>query len=197
MSGSLGLYRNVLHINNLYQKSKDWAHICQTEKHYGFDECGRLEGGKSAYAHLRTVGNLKGMRLETESITYVLEQESPDVRFFAQTLIKESIVEGSVLVYDKGQIRMHLSSENRHPVGLEFAYYHYISEKNNRFFSFPNWTQVPEVFYIDETGFYTETEFLNRDKIRQSRRLKGHLNYYFKTLPSKIWSKIKKKLLKS
>ena len=156
-----------------------------------------MEGGKSAYAHLRAEGTLSGVGLETQSITYVLEQTALNIRFFAQTLIKESIVEGSVLIYDKGHIRMHLSSENRHPVGLEFAYYHYISEKNNRFFSFPDWAQVPDVFYIDETGFYTETEFLSRDKIRQSRRLKGHLNYYFRTLPSKIWSKIKKKLLKS
>jgi len=198
VSGSFALYKNREEVNNLYKKSADWEKVAKSVDYQRFDECGLLKSAeKMAYRTLAKGENILNLELETESITYIVERikqsaESSHFAFFQQTLIKESIQKGSILKYEKGQVFIHKSSETRHPENMQFAHYHFITEKNNGFFQFPNWGEIPDIFYIDETGFYTEAEFKNHQTIYNQRIRAGKLKYWFRTVPKKIWSKISK-----
>ena len=202
ISGSLALYKNNEVVNNLYKSSKDWQKVAQSVDHLRFDECGILKTEqKMAYQLLAKGANILDLDMEIESISYVAEaikQQKIEVKvnIFQQTLIKESIMKNSILKYENGAIFMYKSSEARHPENMQFAHYHFITEKNNGIFQFPNWEIVPNVFYIDETGFYTEKEFLNRELIYNQRIGAAKIKYWTQTIPKKIWAKIINKFKK-
>ncbi len=196
ISGSFALYRNSQEVNSLYTYSRDWQRIATESEYLRFDECGVLRGTKAmAYSMLAKGQSILDLDLEIQSISYVAELVKQGklpihIRLQQQTLAKESIVAGTILQYQHGAISVHTSSEARHPAGMEFLHYHYITEKYNRYFQFPRWANVPATFYIDETGFYTEADFANRATLYAQRRRAGDWRYYLGTLPRKIWKKI-------
>jgi hypothetical protein len=197
VSGSFALYRNTALVNNLYKESKDWQKVAQSTDYLRFDECGILKNKeKLAYSFLSKGANILDLDMEIQSISYIIEQKKQqkndtNIRIFQQTVIKESIVKGSVLKYENGQIFIFKSTEIRHPENMQFAHYHFITEKNNGIFQYPKWEIVPAIFYIDETGFYTEMEFENRQYIYKQRIKAAKWNYWVKIFPKKVIKKLK------
>jgi len=173
VSGSFSLYRNITKINNLFQSSKSVPDIFLSDHHYSFTECMRLWDKLIKGSDILDVD-------DNESMTYLIEKNSlaGKLKYFHDTLIKESIDRNDFVCFDNGCV---IDSNYR-----EYAFYHYISEKNKFKFVFPKWNIVPDKFYIDRTGFYTENEWNNlvyRNILRIFRRLSGFgkfIRYYYK-----------------
>jgi len=199
ISGSFALYRNNDMVNNLFRESKDWQKVLQDNYYYRFDECGTMKAGEAmAYSLILSGKPILELDSEVESISHLVEKIKQKklnlpLNIYQQTCIKESISPNMLLKYDKGSIAIAESTHPSYPVGMKFLHYHYITEKKNRYFSFPNWKEIPDIFYIDETGFYNVADIERRSTIKRKRKLNGNLKYYFSTLPKKIYKKIFKK----
>ncbi len=203
LSGSFSLYRNVPRLNKLYTRSESWQRVAESSTHFRFDEIGVAKGtGAMIYSQVAKGTPLENIENEIESITHVLrrtEREDAEglsncapLRIHWQTVIRESIPEGMVLQYQHGRIFVYEGFSPSIPKDLQFALYHYISEKNNGYFVFPYWQDVPESFFIDNTGFYNKIEFQrDRASMRRRRRLAGYWRYYTRTLPAKVWRKLR------
>lgn len=192
ISGPFSLYRNSEYINGLYLLSRDWQRIASRPDYFRFDETGVLKGSRAMPYPLIAAGrSILDLELEAESITALIERllvegQAP-LRVYRQTHIKESLDKDMILCFDKGQITLLKD-------GRQFAHYHYITEKNNGFFSFPKWRKVPDIFYIDYTGFYTQHEYEHEyERIRRRRHWAGRWKYYTQALPRRIWRKVFKK----
>ena len=196
ISGLFSLYRNAAYCNSLYLKSRDWQRIATDSDYLRFDETGVIKTTRAMPYPLLAAGkNSLDLDLEAESITALLERLARDgdsqVRVYKQTHIKESLPESMILRYDKGALTVFAGGTAQYPNGTIFAHYHYITEKNNRYFGFPNWAEVPSIFYIDYTGFFSQEDMdFEQARIRARRRLRGNLRYYFKTFPRKVWKKL-------
>lgn len=196
ISGPFSLYRNADFTNKLYLQSRDWQRIATDEELLRFDETGVLKTSRAMPYPLLAAGqSISDIALEAESITALIarieQQGDMRIRVFRETLIKESINENMILQYKQGTLSIFSGGNKQHPDGRQYAHYHYITEKNNRFFTFPDWTAVPDVFYIDDTGFYTQEEFQRSyQSIRRRRRLSGHFRYYTRTFPRRVWKKL-------
>ena len=196
ISGSFALYRNIEAVNSLYLQSKDWKQILEDEKYYRFDECGTMmEGEAMAYHYIQNGKPILGLDSEVESITHIVEKIKVKIldlpiRIYQKTCIKESLSPDMLLKYDKGEITMVESATKNHPIGSKYLHYHYITEKKNLWFRFPNWAQIPDVFYIDDTGFYREEELPKRAQIRSKRKMEGNLKYWTRVFPKKVFKKL-------
>jgi hypothetical protein len=196
ISGPFSLYRNADYCNNLYLKSKDWQRIATNGDYFRFDETGVIKSSRAMPYPLLAAGkNILDLELEAESITALLARLATDkdsnIRVYQQTHIKESLSKTMILRYDKGALTVFANGNSQHPIGCSFAHYHYITEKNNRYFGFPNWAEVPSTFYIDYTGFFTQQEMDNDyNSLRRRRLLRGNLRYYLQTFPRKVWKKL-------
>ena len=149
-SGPFMLYRNLAAINLLFKASKDWQKILATEKYIGFDET-FLDWDKYRKPDFDV------LKEPTHNMTYLVRKAQSETSFsvHTKTLIKESIPENDYLHYSNGKI---LDAK-----GKEFLLYHFISEKKNLRFEFPNWDIVPNEYYIDNTGFFTKIQFLENN----------------------------------
>ncbi len=175
VSGSFCLYRNTTEINNLFRCSKSVPSVFLNDHHYSFTECMHLWD--------QLIKGFDILKIDyDESMTYLIQKKSleGELKYYHNTVIKESIDRKDFVCFNNGRV---LDSKN-----CEYAFYHYITEKNKFKFFFPIWENVPDKFYIDSTGFYTESEWNNllyRFIFRISRRVSGfkkfisyYLNHY-------------------
>ena len=196
ISGPFSLYRNAEYCNNLYLKTRDWQRVVMNNELFRFDETGEIKTSRAmAYPLIAAGQSILDLDLETDSMTALLARLARDgdnqVRVYQQTHIKESLPESMILRYDKGALTVFAGGTAQYPNGTSFAHYHYITEKNNRYFGFPDWAEVPSIFYIDYTGFFTQQDMdFEQTRIRARRRLRGNFRYYFKTFPRKVWKKL-------
>jgi hypothetical protein len=194
LSGSFALYRNIDAVNELFKKSKDWEKVVTAQVYFGLDECSKPKtlGSDSIFVSLVKGMNILNLETEIESMTHLMEREKigDGLRIFQETLIKESLDNDMLLKFDKGKISMNKSKSKNHTIGTAYLHYHYITEKRNRYFRIPKWLEIPDVFYIDNTGFYREEEIGTRFLIRIKRIFSGNLFYLFRILPKKLKNKI-------
>lgn len=150
-SGYFMLFKNTGTINTLFKRSADYKKVFTSSIHYCFDECNfkfaSLENGKSIFETNAKIdaGSILETTVEIESLMHIIksaEQEKIITPYFDFL-----IVEGNPgrLKWEKGI----LSYKNE----LEVLLYHMIDIKADIYFKFPNWKQVPETYYIDETSF--------------------------------------------
>ena len=176
-SGAFSIFKNNERLKKLFLESEDFTQkVVTSSALLGFDEvfC-ENQMYRNEKLDLKTV--------EKQSMTYVIRTSG--VNAYYHTIIKECIDDNDFVKYDHGKI----TQKN----GKEFLLYHYIIEKKRFQFEFPDWSEVPEVFYIDNSGFYTEADFENNlEKIRAGRIRRGKvrmIKYYFKRLREKIVGK--------
>ena len=163
ISGPFSLFRNVEKVNKLYQKSPIWESIMLQKEWVAFDETLTNWNDYMNY-------DLDVYSFDDPSFTSMVFDAKRDgvIEAHFNTLIKESIDDDSYVCYDNGVIT--------DASGREFAIYHYIIEKKRFQFEFEDWNHIPDKFYIDNTGFFTEDEFWNsRDLIRRKRIRRGKL----------------------
>lgn len=180
LSGSLSIFKNIEKINQLYKKSKFHKIAFTSTDNKAFDEC------------LGLYSVLQGKEMKTiltcdtrESFTWLVktEEEKGELFLYAKRLIKESIQKNDYVQYKGAKLTQ--------KDGREFLYYHYITEKNTFSFFFPQWKDIPNTFYIDKTGFFTEEEFFSWRAIviRCGRMILGSLRF-LKSLPKRIYNKV-------
>ena len=77
LSGSFALFRNCERVNTLFKKSKDWVNIFSGERHFAFDECGRLniKEGHKIYNELLTGKSILDLDTDIEAFTHILKNE--------------------------------------------------------------------------------------------------------------------------
>ena len=150
ISGSFSIFKNTIYVNNLFKRSKTYKKYFLSRKHVGYDEClglyDKLRGKESTHIFLCD---------NEESFTWVVRKEEVEnkIKVYSKQLIKECIPKNDYVHYHDGKVEQ--------KDGKSFLYYHYITEKNNNMFSFPNWKTIPDEFYIDYTGFFTVNEFVS------------------------------------
>lgn len=181
ISGSFCIFKNSKNINEIFRKSEIYPEVYLTNQYMAFDECSSL------FSELREDASILDID-QNQSMTYLIKKAEKEklINVQFETTIKESINEGDYLLYDQGKIL--LNGER------EFIAYHYITEKKTFQFSYPKWESVPDTFYIDNSGFYTENEWGDvrlRMKIRKQRKFHGMLKkgkYYLRRIKEKIFS---------
>jgi hypothetical protein len=180
ISGSLAVFRNNQKMNNLFKKSRFYIESFVSPKYEAFDECSGLfhilikEGPDSVLSCD-----------DKESFTWVVRSEelAESIKVYSKKIIKESISRDDHIMYDEGKITQ--------KDGREFLYYHYITEKKTNAFHFPSWENVPERFYINRFGFFTEKEFTTWERAPKTvfRVMRG-LRRWLSKLPGRVVRKI-------
>ena len=168
-SGSFSLYRNRPDVNNLFRESRDHARVLSAQEHFGFDECSRLvtpTGYQSAYIPLVNGVSIADLDTEVDSMTHVIARASVPV--YRETLIAEGIEPGALLEYNNEVLSLHRRSGTSFPL-----HYHFVGEKILSSFRYPDWTVIPQRYFIDRTGFYTESQLRWRIPIAAFRRARG------------------------
>lgn len=159
-SGSFSILKNTPKVNTLFMKEPRYKDVFINENYCGFDEC-----GKQFQNFIKGISNLEDVNLPPNfSIVTWKESRNNSLNIHFKTLIKESINPHELVCWDKGKI---------YQEGKTYLLYHYITEKRRNSFFFPNWTNVPDKFYIDNTGFYTEKSLKRRKAIRIIRKVMG------------------------
>lgn len=176
ISGSLSFVRNNSDTNILYQKAENFEAILLDKNHLEFDEIGK------AWDEIRTK-SIENIKFENDNFTNVVFKEAKRnaLNIYREDLIKESINSSEYIKIDKGRVF--------DQAGKEYLYYHYITEKKNPFFSYPNWVLIPKTFYITKYGFFTEKEFKNRKLLSFIRCIKK-VPYYLLYLLQRIKLKL-------
>lgn len=162
-SGSFCLYKNNHKVNVLFQSSISYPAVFLTNEHQAFDECFKL------WKPLQEGRNLLEIDLK-QSMSYLIKKRSQEgvLKSYFNSCIKESIPANGYMLFDNGHV--YFNGEK------EFIAYHYISEKKSPVFTYPNWESIPDKFYINNTGFFTEDEWNNdsiKEQIIRKRRRKG------------------------
>jgi hypothetical protein len=158
VSGSFCLVRNTAYINRLFYSSKDLkliytspAHMCFDEISFCWEEAKRNPIDQIKFPHDNFT------RIVTEAA------RAGHINSFFGNLIKESIPDDDFLIWHNGRL-----SDN---YGKAYLHYHFITEKRRPYFSYPKWTTIPENYYINNRGFFTEGEFKRRKWISIKRML--------------------------
>ena len=178
-SGPFCLYRNIEKVNALFKQSNQCPRVFQTKDFEGFDET------FLQWSEYRKE-NFDIFSVQKQSITYLAKKAHKEgiLNVYYKTIIKESIGSEDFVFVNNG----HVSQKD----GKEFLLYHFITEKKNFVFKYPNWNTIPEKYYIDNTGFFTEEEFLRWRKIVRLRRnfigLFRKIAYYGKRVKQKLLS---------
>ena len=149
-SGFFMLFRNNELVNNLFRKSKDYKTILLSEDNHCFDEC------NYKYEFVQSPEDILTIDCETESMLEVI------VKAHREGLIGVFfdffVIEGTPgkIKFDNGS----LTYGNKYEILL----YHFVSMKDNIFSRFPEWAEIPEIFYIDKYSFRKKNNLFARIK---------------------------------
>ncbi|NRA16437.1 MAG: hypothetical protein HRU04_13145 [Oceanospirillaceae bacterium] len=148
LSGSLCVFRNIAKINQLYLSSTSWEEVFSSEKSFAFDECNCL------YERLRQGENILEIDGK-QSFTYLVKAAAKNGElnaWFEQRLVKEKI-------FGNGDYIQMLDGRLYSQDGQELAYYHLVSEKIKDRFILPEWTVIPQEYFIVPQGIFLPENF--------------------------------------
>ena len=170
LSGSLSFFRNTDVINNYYLNSVTDVSALKSDTYNGIDETG--------HCHITWAGGSKS-DLPKYAFTYIINeaQEKGILKVSFETICSEIVNTDELVKFQKGELDLN---------GVSLGYFHYVCNKSQPFFYFPNWLEVPESFIIAPTGFYNTIE-LKSFAIR-------HIIRYAKGKAKNIINKISRKL---
>lgn len=159
MSGSLSIFRNTTAINSLFKKSDFFLKLLRSNKYEGLDE--------TAHDN-RTWKGANKLTLPSQSFTYLIAyaQEKGLLKVSFKTTCEEFLGKHDIVRFEENRLTFN---------GNEISYYHYVCNKNNEWFKFPDWKIVPNKFYITETGFYLSSFGIIKDYIHLWRKSSGYL----------------------
>lgn len=169
VSGSFTLIKNNDYNNQLFKKLENFEQLVISEKYEGIDE--------TSHNFLIWSG-FKKLDLPKSCFTYLVAKEAADkrIRVSFETFITEYLPAYDTIKYENGRL-IH--------EGNEIGYFHYIMNKRRSYFTYPKWSILPNVFYINNTGFY---------KNQFALRICTHpiiILYYLKKMPNHILKKIR------
>lgn len=125
-SGAFTIIQNTSKMHTYYQGAKGWEKIFQDQKHYAFDEILRCEA--DIYEDYSTaIKNGKDIRTAFLDVAYECR---PDL-----------------VIWNNG----HVIAEQK-----EWLCFHYVVAKQSIFFVFPDWETIPERFYANKYGFFSD-----------------------------------------
>lgn len=168
LSGSLSVFKNTPFINNLFKSSKEYIHLLNSDKHYGLDE--------TANSDLTWQGGSK-LDLAHHCFTYLIAYEAlkKTLKVSFVTICKEHLGSSEIISYQNGILKIEETS---------LAYYHYVGNKNSSGYKLANWNNVPDCFFITETGFYKNDQFYWF--IHYYRKISG----FIFNLPKRVWKRL-------
>ncbi len=169
ISGGFTLIRNRQPANELFLANDDYRQVFSSSGHFSYGECGKK------WQELREKP-LSTVSFEISNMTTLVDDHVREQKITSALTdhLKESIKGKDWVMYDEGVIT--------DSSGREFLLYHYIAEKKNGVFRCPNWSSSPSKFYIDNTGFFTESQFAWRFWLRLGRQVER--------LPSRFWRRL-------
>lgn len=170
LSGSLSLFRNNTTLKNLFNKSNEFNLLLDSSDYEALDEV--------ANNNLTWHGGSKS-DLPKYCFTYLVynEDRNNNLKVSFLTTCKEEIAVNETIQFNNGNLFFKQKS---------LGYYHYVCNKNDERFIFPNWKDVPNYFFVTATGFYKTTEFYNF--INYYRIVKGCIE----NISIRAWKRITK-----
>lgn len=152
VSGPFSLFRNSEKLNTLFMQNSDYKKVFTNPAHFSFSECGKQ------WDKLRNGVYFNKIDWEMSNMTLLVKQAEArgEIKCFFKDSIKESIRKNEYISYSSGLVANNL--------GVEYALYHFITEKRKPYFGYPNWENIPNAYYIDRFGFYLPEEFEKMNK---------------------------------
>ncbi|MGB0918526.1 MAG: DUF6625 family protein, partial [Flavobacteriales bacterium] len=145
--GPFTIFRNNEYTKTLFKKSKDWLKVFSSETLFCFDECGKK------HRILRT--GIDPLDIEVpvapndiHDMTQVIRAEEIDgkLKIYRRYYAKESLPFDEIIWWNNGKIE---------GAGFaEYIFYHFVWDKFQKQFVFPNWKTIPDRYFITTTGFY-------------------------------------------
>jgi hypothetical protein len=181
-SGSLSFFKNTETVNYLFKLEPYYLEAAKNDLHI----CKCLD--EAAGDHSSWQGNSK-LNLPKKSMTYIVANahEKGRIKSVFKTLNCEYLQKGDNIHFDRGSVFIN----NR-----EIAYYHFVCNKGNFHYKFPDWQIVPDEFWVMDTGFYNQNELQRFDKLDASRRLLGRYKKFTNRLSNGL-AKMKLAILPS
>jgi len=182
LSGSFALRRNIPEVNSLFRNSKDYKKVFESPNSFAFDEAGKLlsEDGSnknSIYVMLEEGRSIHSIETTIEGFTHLIKQTDSKLRVFMETFLVEYIWPGMVLRYCDGHISVFEPGKSTFTKGKEFLHYHLVHQKHAKAFTYPSWEKAPRIFYITQSGFYTEEEMKRFTVLHFFRKFQGSFKY--------------------
>lgn len=168
-SGSLLLLKNTKKINELYLKFENYIELLKLDKYKGVDEvCHQWH-------------ETNKLNLPKDCLTYWIahETENGNITSSYKNRIVEKVENTDLINYDDGKITFN---------GKEIAYFHFVFNKDQPIFNFPNWEDTPKTFFINEVGFFKSQEIAKTVRLIKKYPLLSI--YYLKKLPSYTYRKL-------
>jgi hypothetical protein len=138
VSGSFTLIKNTQYNNALFKKLENFENLVRSDRYEAIDET----------SHNMTIWQgLDKLELPKSSFTYIAAYEHSlgNIKVSFETIISEDLKKNDLVIYRNGQ----LFNDNQ-----EIAYFHYVNNKKKPYFTYPDWKPIPDLFYINKTGFY-------------------------------------------
>ncbi|MES2417961.1 MAG: DUF6625 family protein [Bacteroidota bacterium] len=166
VSGSFTLLKNNTYNNQLFRKLTNFNQLVISDQYEGIDET----------SHNSTIWTgLNKLELPQSSFTYLIAKEATEghIKASFQTFICENLPKQRLIKYHHQELYFE---------GQPIGYFHYVMNKRRIYFTYPNWKNLPEVFYITETGFY---KYLWQAVILSPlKKISSLFFYYLKKMPS-------------
>ncbi len=161
LHGPLTFYRNDDFINSLFARSEQFVSIFTNPEYSSFDEFGK-EG-----FHVNISKDISEYSNDNISVIALKAQKKGEVALFMKAKSKEVIYKKKeIIVYEKGNVYNKKSNE-------QYGFYHWVIEKRAVWFEYPKWKEVPNKYFITESGFYTENQFKFYLILKLKRKIKG------------------------
>ncbi|NTE04813.1 hypothetical protein G6M26_10365 [Agrobacterium tumefaciens] len=157
MSGSLSIFKNIPNINSLFKKSDTYLKLLQSDRYEGLDE--------TAHNH-NTWKDSSKLELPAYSFTYLISKanEEGHIKVSFESTCEEFLGNGDVVKFNHNTLKLN---------NKKISYYHYVCNKNNLWFKFPGWKEIPDQFYVTETGFYQSSFKYVKESIHLWRKSTG------------------------
>jgi len=179
ISGAFTVIKNISLLNELFKSSLDFSKVLNTPDYCGFDECG------AKYPFLKqglTPDQINNLKLDNDiycftSLVHDFHNKK-QIKLFTHFYIKESLPWGEVIDFRNGKI---IGAE----IGfqyIEYALYHFLHYKNKKHHHIPSWREIPEYYYIAQTGIYSQKSFKYYYFLAVYRLVKGRAIKFFEKI---------------
>ncbi|RDC56214.1 hypothetical protein DU508_11425 [Pedobacter chinensis] len=173
VSGSLTFIKNNIYNNLLFKKLENFDLLIKSEAYEGIDETSHVEDMWQG---------LNKLELPKSSFTYLVAHENnlENIKASFETIICENLLNHELIKFKDGNLCYQKKN---------IAYFHYVMNKRKPYFTYPSWKQIPNEFYITNTGFYKK--FYVKELYGPIKMMITNMVYYLKRSPSYILRKIK------
>jgi hypothetical protein len=144
LTGWFWMFKNTEKMNNLFRRSEDYEEVMSSQRNFIFDECA------GAWEKLINGASILDLDTEIESMTEVIRREEQAGRLRTHfTNLGREIMNGDPYTWEEGTL---------YEGEKERLLLHFVLLKNQYYFTFPDWEEVPSRFHILPTGFYRNGE---------------------------------------